>query len=130
MQTLSKEGETKFSLKEEVWKSVDLNYIIYPEFISEIEEYIENFKNQIIPVFNIYFYSLNKFESKLIEETIAQFYLVEGNMDFLSKLLLYILTFKDIKLLKENFLKISLDFLSTFLNIDNKSKSFLSLKKH
>ena len=129
VQTLSKEGETKFSLKEEVWKSVDLNYIIYPEFISEIEEYIENFKNQIIPVFNIYFYSLNKFESKLIEETIAQFYLVEGNMDFLSKLLLYILTFKDIKLLKENFLKISLDFLSTFLNIDNKSKSFLSLKE-
>ena len=123
--TLTKEKKAKFSLKDELLYYLDLNYIIYPMFKTKAEKYISDFKSKVVSIFNIHFYPVNKYESKLTEENYNQLYFNDKNFDFLFKFTSFILTQKGYEILNEYFLSVLLNYLSTFLCLDSDHFVFL-----
>ena len=123
--TLTKDKKAKFALKDELLYYLDLNYIIYPIFKSKAEKYISDFKSKQVSIFNIYFYPVNKFELKLNEENFNRLYFNDNNFDFLFKFTSFILTQKGYEILNEYFLSVLLNYLSTFLCIENDHFVFL-----
>ena len=123
--TLTKEKKAKFSLKDELLYYYDLNYIIYPIHKSKAEKYISDFKSKLVSIFNIHFYPVNKFESKLTEENYNQLYFNDKNFDFLFQFTSFILTQKGYEILNEYFLSVLLNYLSTFLCVESDHFTFL-----
>ena len=123
--TLTKEKKAKFSLKDELLYYLDLNYIIYPIYKSAAEKYITDFKSKQVSIFNVHFYPVNKFESKLTEEIYNNLYFNENNFDFLFQFTSLILTKKGYEILNEYFLSVILNYLSTFLCYDSEHFVFL-----
>ena len=123
--TLTKDKKAKFSLKDELLYYLDLNYIIYPGHKSKAEKYISDFKSKLVSIFNIHFYPVNKFESRLTQENYNQLYFNEKNFDFLFQFTTFILTQKGYEILNEYFLSVLLNYLSTFLCLDNDHFMFL-----
>ena len=123
--TLTTEKKAKFSLKDELLDYWDLNYLMYPIHKSKAEKYISDFKSKIVSIFNIHFYPVNKFESKLTEENYNQLYFNEKNFDFLFQFTSVILTQKGYEILNEYFLSVLLNYLSTFLCVQSEHFVFL-----
>ena len=123
--TLTKDKKAKFSLKDELLYYLDLNYIIYPRHKSKAEKYISDFKSKLVSIFNIHFYPVNKFESRLTQENYNQLYFNEKNFDFLFQFTTFILTQKGYEILNEYFLSVLLNYLSTFLCLENEHFMFL-----
>ena len=123
--TLTKEKKAKFAIKDEYLYYLDLNYIIYPMYKSTSEKYISDFKSKIVSIFNVHFYPDNKFEAKLTEENYNQLYFNDANFDFLFQFTEFILTQKGYEILTEYFLSVLLNYLSTFLCVDNDHFIFL-----
>ena len=123
--TLTADKKAKFSLKDELLYYLDLNYIIYPKHKSTAEKYISDFKRNQVSIFNIHFYPVNKYESKLTEENYNQLYFNEKNFDFLFQFTSFILTQKGYEILNEYFLSVLLNYLSTFLCLESEHFIFL-----
>ena len=124
-QIVTKDNEIKFSLKDEIFSFVDLNYIIHPPSNLKVEKYINDLKNEKISIFNIYIYPNNKYESKLIEDNYNQLYFNTENFDFIFKYINFLITKVKEGALVENFLSILLNYLSTFLSIETSQISSL-----
>ena len=123
--TLTKDKTAKFSIKDEYLYYLDLNYIIYPIHKTKCEKYISEFKSKFVSIFNIHFYPVNKFESKLAEANYNQIYFNDKNFDFLFQFTEFILTQKGYEILNEYFLSTLLNYLSAFLVVDNDQFIFL-----
>ena len=123
--TLTQEKKAKFSLKDEILNYLDLNYIMYPKYKSAAEKYITEFKSKQVSIFNVHFYPINKFESKLTEENNNYIFFNEKNFDFLFKFSSLILTQKGYEILNEYFLSVILNYLSLFLCYDSEYFSLL-----
>ena len=117
--TLTQEKKAKFSIKDKYLKYLDLNYIIYPRYKSTVEKYISNFKKKQVTIFNTHFYPVNKFESKLTNESYKQIYFNEENFDFLFRFTAFILQKQGYLCLNEFFLAVLLNYLSTFFCLEN-----------
>ena len=123
--TLTKDKQAKFSLKDELLYYLDLNYIIYPIHKSAAEKYITDFKSKLVSIFNVHFYPVNKFESKLTDELYNNLYFNENNFDFLFQFTSLIVAQKGYEILNEYFLSVILNYLSTFLCYDSEHFVFL-----
>ena len=114
--TLTKDWKANFSLKDEFLKYIDLNYLFSPILKSKVEKYISEFKNKIVSIYNIHFYSVNKFDSKLNNVIYNHFYFNKNNYDFLLELTFFILSQRNnFDLLSDYFIPCLLNYLSIFL---------------
>ena len=98
---------------------------MYPKYKSAAEKYITEFKSKQVSIFNVHFYPINKFESKLTEENNNYIFFNEKNFDFLFKFSSLILTQKGYEILNEYFLSVILNYLSLFLCYDSEYFSLL-----
>ena len=126
--TLTQDWKANFSLKDEFLKYIDLNYIISPSYKSKVEKYLSEFKNKFVSIYNIHFYPVNKFESKLNNIIYNHLYFNKKNFDFLFQFSSFILSQRNnCDILNDYFLPILLNYLSTFF--DHYS-NFLFLKEN
>ena len=124
-QKATEEGIANFSLKDDIFPFVDLNYILYPSFETKIKKYLTDLKK--VSAFNIYLYLVNKYESNLIEDNYNQFYSDSENLDFLFSYTQFILANEGCEILIENFLSTLLNYIATFLSIE--TEQIISLRE-
>ena len=124
-QKATEDGIVNFSLKDDIFPFVDLNYILYPSFETKIKKYLTDLKK--VSAFNIYLYPVNKYESKLIEDNYNQFYSDSENLDFLFSYTQFILANEGCEILIENFLSTLLNYIATFLSIE--TEQIISLRE-
>ena len=113
--TLTKDWKANFSLKDEFLKYIDLNYLFSPILKSKVEKYISEFKNKKVSIYNIHFYPVNKFDSKLNNVIYNHFYFNKKNYDFLLEITFFILSQRNnFDLLSDYFIPCLLNYLSIF----------------
>ena len=113
--TLTQDCKAIFSLKDEFMNYIDLNYIINPILKTKAEKYISEFKSNLVSIFNIHFYPVNKFESKLTNVIYNHLFFNKKNFDFLFQFTSFILSQKNsCDFLIDNILPVLLNYLSIF----------------
>ena len=117
--TLTQEKKANFSIKDEYLEYLDLNYILYPSHKSAIEKYIQDFKKNIVSIFNVHFYPVNKYEAKLTNEDYKQIYFNEQNFDFFFRFTAFIIQRDEFKSLNQYFIQVLLNYLGTFFCLDS-----------
>ena len=84
--TLTINKKAKFSVKDEYLKYLDISSVYDFRERSSIQKYINNFKTELISIYNPYFYPFTKYEVVSQNNIYNNFFLNQNNFDIIFKL--------------------------------------------
>ena len=130
--TLTHNKKAKFSIKDKYLQYLDISsvYNLYKK--SSMLKYINNFKKEIISIYNVYFYPFIKYEINLQNNLTKNFFINQSNFDIVFKLTELLLTNESYFIFQEFFLNELINYWNIFFyecgkNInDYEYKSFLN----
>ena len=105
---ISTNQKFKFSVKNEILKEMDLDYILNPTLSSKVERYLLEFKKNQVNLLNTFFYPTISIEKSLEIKCYLNFFSAGNNFKFIIEMI-------EQMLINEKFEVFHLNFLNTFL---------------
>jgi len=117
--TVQKDGQVKFSLKNEYIKQFDIDYIFDPKNASEAQKYIFDFKKQDISFLNNYFYDKFKIIKEVDIFCYYNFFYSNNNLQFLINFVIELISNVKYKNYYDIFFFSVIKLILIFIYIDN-----------
>jgi len=115
--TLTINKKAKFSIKDEYFKYLDISSVYDFREKSNIQKYINNFKTEIISIYNTCFYPFTKYEIVSQNNIYNNFFLHQENFDTIFKLTEALLTNKCYIIFQQFFLTELINYWNIFFYV-------------
>ena len=129
--TLTLNKKAKFSIKDEYLQFLDITSVYNYKKKSNIQKYINNFKKEKVSIYNTYFYPFIKYENKLQNNIVKNFFINQGNFNIILKLTELLLSNEKYFIFHQFLLSDLINYWNIFLficennNNDQEYKSFI-----
>ena len=121
--TLTLNKKAKFSVKDEYLQFLDISSVYNYKKKSNIQKYINDFKKDKISIYNTYFYPFIKYENKLQNNIVKNFFINQGNFNAILKLTELLLSDEKYFIFQQFFLSDLINFWNIFFFIYEKNKN-------